>query len=392
VTRDEIVAAGALHEIPAYPRWDLCIERGEGTRVFDADGTAYLDLYGGHAVAILGHAPPRVAEAVARQARRLLFYSNTVHLEVRALAAERICRLAPWPGARVFFVNSGTEANETALKIARAATGRTGIAAFRGGFHGRTLGALAACGMESYRKPHAKLLDAMGGVTLADFNDASGLERAIGPDCAAAIVEPIQSMGGVRTMTPEFARALRLRCDRTGALLVFDEIQTAPGRTGHWFAGERWGVAPDLITLAKGIGGGFPCAALLARPEIAATVRPGDQGTTFGGGPLACAAIDATLAALEEIDAPAAARGLEERFRAGLAGCAGLEEIRGLGGLLGLRVRGDAAAAQKSLFEREKVLVGGCPGDRQVLRIFPPLTISPEEEREAIRALRSVLG
>lgn len=390
--REEIVAAAAAHEIPAYPRWDLCIDRGEGSRVFDVNGTSYLDLYGGHAVSILGHAHPRVVGAVARQAARLLFYSNTVHLEVRARAAARLCRIAPFPDARVFFVNSGTEANETALKISRALTRRRRVVAFEGGFHGRTLGALAVCGMEHYRHPSASLLDAMGGTTFLPFNDAGAAERAIQPDCAAVIVEPIQSMGGVRVMTEEFARTLRRRCDETGALLLFDEIQTAPARTGARFFGERYGVAPDIATMAKGIGAGVPCAAVVARASAARDVKPGDQGTTFGGGPLACAAIDATLELLEEIDAPRRAREIEAAVRKGLGDLPGVLEIRGCGGLLGVCLREDASGAQKALFERERVLVGGCPGDKRVLRLFPPLTLTAEEEREAIRALRAVLS
>jgi acetylornithine aminotransferase/acetylornithine/N-succinyldiaminopimelate aminotransferase len=381
VNRDEIVDAEARLEVPSYRRIDLVAARGEGTYVWDVDGTRYLDLYGGHAVALLGHAPPRVSDALARQAQELLFYSNVVHLPVRARAAERLTRLAPWPDGRVFFVNSGAEANETALKIARQATGRRKTVAFHLGFHGRTLGVLAACGFEGYRAPTRGLVD---GFSFLEFNGDVG---AIDESCAAVIVEPIQSMGGVRTMTAEFARALRDRCDDVGALLIFDEVQTAPARTGHWFAGERWEVAPDLITTAKGVAAGFPAGVVLLRARLADTVQPGDQGTTFGGGPLACAAIEATLAELEEIEAPARARRIEARVREALAG---QREVLGHGALLG--VRGAGPDTVRRLREEHRVLAGGCPGDATVLRLLPPLTLTDEELDEGLAALEEALS
>jgi len=380
VNRDAIVEAAARLEIPSYKRIDLVAVRGEGAFVHDADNTRYLDLYGGHAVAILGHAPPRVADAIAIQARDLLFYSNVVHVPARARAAARLARLAPWDDARVFFVSSGTEANEAALRLARQATGRFKVVSFRGGFHGRTLGALGACGLESYRGPAPPLL-ATGRYVLGDFNGAAS---EIDEETAAVLVEPIQSMGGVNSMTEAFAHALRRRCDATGALLVFDEIQTAPARTGSWFAGERLGVAPDLITTAKGVAAGVPAGVVLARGAVADTVEPGDLGTTFGGGPLACAAIDATLAELEEIDGPARARAIEARVRDGLAG----HEVRGRGALLGVRVPGPDAV--RRLREEFRVLAGGCPGDPTVLRLLPPITIPDAELDAGLAALREV--
>jgi acetylornithine/N-succinyldiaminopimelate aminotransferase len=390
VNRARVIEAAAQYEVPAYARADVVLVRGEGARVFDADGRAYLDLYGGHAVSLLGHSPARVVEAIVDQASALPYYSNLVHLPARARAAERLCRLAPWPDAKVFFANSGAEANETALKIARRATGRTRVVAFRGGFHGRTLGALAVTALGRYREQAAALLDEEAFV-FAEFDDAEGLARAIDARTAAVLVEPIQSMAGVRVPSAEFVRALRRRCDETGACLVFDEIQTAPARTGTWFAGEAWGVAPDLLTTAKAIAGGFPASAVLMRGDVAATVRPGDQGTTFGGGPVACAAMDAALAMLQEMDAPSRARALEARFRAGLSGASGMETLRGRGGLLGVVVRGDAAEAREALRRKHRVLAGECPGDPRVLRLFPPLVLSDAEIDEAVEALGAVL-
>lgn len=379
MNRDEVIRAATDFELPAYARLDLVAARGAGAWLYDQDGTGYLDLYGGHAVCLLGHSPRRVIDAITAQARELLFYSNLVHCPARARASERLVRLAPFEEARVFFVNSGAEANETALKIARQATGRTKVVAFYGGFHGRTLGALSVCGMEKYRAPAEGIA---GGVVLAEFNGDLG--AAIDGETAAVLVEPIQSMGGMRVMTPEFARGLRAACDASGALLLFDEVQTAPARTGSWFAGERWDVAPDLITTAKGIAAGFPAGVVLARGAVAGTMRVGDQGTTFGGGPLACAAIDATLAELEAIDGPGRAREIEARVRAALDGV----EVFGHGAMLGIRVPGPEVA--RTLRDEHRVLVGGCPGDPTILRIFPPLNIEPADLERGLGAIREV--
>jgi acetylornithine/succinyldiaminopimelate/putrescine aminotransferase len=219
-----------------------------------------------------------------------------------------------------------------------------------------------------------------------DFGVFNGPADLVDGTCAAVLVEPIQSMGGVRVMTAAFARALRRRCDETGALLIFDEVQTAPARTGTWFAGEHWDVKPDLITTAKGIAAGFPAAVVLAKGAVAATVAPGDQGTTFGGGPVACAAIDATLEALEAMDAPLRARAIEARVREGLPGV----EVLGLGALLGVRVPGPDVT--RRLREEHRVLVGGCPGDPTIVRLFPPVTITDAEIDEGLDAIRRVLG
>jgi acetylornithine aminotransferase/acetylornithine/N-succinyldiaminopimelate aminotransferase len=382
VRRLEIVASGERCEIPSYARIDLVAVRAEGSFVHDLDGARYLDLYGGHAVAILGHSPARVADAIAMQARDLLFYSNIVHLPARVRAAERICRLAPWPDAKVFFCNSGTEANETALKIARKATGRSRVVAFRGGFHGRTLGALAASGLPEYREQASLFPEDLYRFLEINAEDLSGVDRTV----AAVIVEPIQSMGGVRSLTRQFAHALRRRCDEVGALLVFDEVQTAPARTGHWFAGGLWDMEPHLITTAKGIAAGFPAGVVLAQGSVAQTVRTGDQGTTFGGGPLACVAIDATLHELEEMDAPARARAIEERARRRLRG----REVLGHGALLGVRC--PAKETVKRLREEKRVLAATCPGDATVMRLLPPLTIGDAELDEGLAAIEAVLG
>jgi len=382
VRRLEIVALGERYEIPSYARIDLVPVRAEGSYVCDIDGVRYLDLYGGHAVAILGHSPARVADAIATQARDLLFYSNIVHLPARARAAERLASLSPWPDGKVFFCNSGTEANETALKIARRATGRSRVVAFRGGFHGRTLGALAASGLPEYREQASLFPEDLYRFLEINGEDLSAIDNTV----AAVIVEPIQSMGGVRSLTRQFAQALRRRCDEVGALLVFDEVQTAPARTGHWFAGGLWDMEPHIITTAKGIGAGFPVGVLLAQGSVAGTVKTGDQGTTFGGGPLACAAVEATLQELEEIDAPARARAIEERVRRRLRGL----EVLGHGALLGIRC--PAKETVRRLREEKRVLAATCPGDGTVMRLLPPLTIRDAELDEGLSAIEAVLS
>jgi len=368
VTRDEVIALGAQYELPAYHRVDIVAARGEGSWIEDLDGRRYLDLYGGHAVTLLGHAPPRLADAIANQARDLLFYSNIVHCPARARAAEALVRLSPWDDGQVFFCNSGAEANETALKIARKATGRVKVMSYRGGFHGRTLGAMAASDLAPRAAQADPVIPPETAYHIADWGEL--------PDesCAAVIVEPIQSMGGMRTL--DFADALRARCDAVGALLVFDQVQCAPARTGAWFFAD---VVPDLITTAKGIGGGFPCGVVLASGPVARTVEYNDQGTTFGGGPLAAAAIGTTLAMLEEIDGPARARAIEAQVRATFP------DVRGRGALLGI----EAPGAVAPLREKHGVLVGGCPGNPDIIRLMPPLTITEEELAFGLDAIAS---
>lgn len=368
MTRDEVIALAERYELPTYKRADVVAARGEGSHVVDLDGRRYLDLYGGHAVTLLGHSPARLVDAIASQARDLLFYSNVVHCPARARAAEALARLSPFDGAQVFFGNSGAEANETALKIARKATGRTRVMSYRGGFHGRTLGVLAASDLAP-REAQAVPVVRDGAFAVADWGAL--------PDesFAAVIVEPIQSMGGVRVL--DFAEKLRARCDETGTLLVFDQVQTAPARTGRWFFDD---VVPDLITTAKGVAGGFPAGVVIASGEIARTVEPGDQGTTFGGGPLAAAAIGTTLAMLEEIDGPARARAIEAQVRERFP------DARGRGALLGLRAPGAVAR----LREEHGVLVGGCPGDAAIIRLMPPLTITEEELASGLDAIAAL--
>jgi acetylornithine aminotransferase/acetylornithine/N-succinyldiaminopimelate aminotransferase len=339
--------------------------------VLTADGDRYLDLYGGHAVVSTGHSHPRIVRAIADQAARLIFYSNLVYNDTRARAAKKLVEIAPSLLAKTFFVNSGTEANENAMKIARKLTGREKIISFEGGFHGRTPGSLAATGLAKYREGIAPQLP---GHVYAPFGDIEGLERLVDEEVAAVILEPIQSMGGVRMGSPEFYQALRKLTDRANAMLIYDEVQTGMGRTGEFFFAGRFDVVPDMVTLAKGIASGVPMGAVLMTEEIASEIKAGDLGTTFGGGPIAAAALEATIDVIRD-------EGLLENVRANseylldeLKQIPAVEEVRGLGYLIGIKFKGDSAKPyQQALLERK--IITGLADDASVLRLLPPLTL-----------------
>src|SRR5579875_1384715 len=272
----------------------LALDHGEGVRVWDTDGRAYLDFVGGIAVSSLGHAHPAVVAAVREQVGKLAHTSNLYQHEPGVRLAERLVELLALP-ARVFFANSGAEANECALKLARLHgkhTGGTEIVACHGSFHGRTFGALSVTGNPAKREPFAPL---PGPVTFVDYGDLSALRAAVGPQTAAVIVEPTLGEGGVVPPPAGFLAAVRAACDEAGALLIVDEVQSGIGRTGHWFATHAEGVRPDVITLAKGLGGGLPIGACLGIGAAGELFAPGDHGSTFGGNPVACAAALAVL-------------------------------------------------------------------------------------------------
>src|SRR5205823_3547130 len=273
--------------------------RGEGVWIYASNGDKYLDLYGGHAVAGTGHCHPHVVKAIREQAGELLFYSNLVYSRARARAAEKLVSIAPKTLKKVFFCNSGTEANENAMRMARMATGREKIITFSGGFHGRTADAISATFLGKYReigKPNVP------GHLKAEFGEIESVRALADVSVAAIMLEPIQSMAGVRMAGSEFYQALHELCDERGIVLIFDEVQTGVGRTGEWFfAGSEAGdgVVPDIVTLAKSLGSGIPVGACLVTDEIASHIKENDLGTTFGGGMMAMAAVTATLEAIE---------------------------------------------------------------------------------------------
>ncbi len=386
VTTQDIIRQEDAFQIPTYKKMPLALVRGEGTYVWDADGRRYLDFYGGHCVTLLGHCPPRVVAAVQAQAAQLIFYSNVAYSPVRARAAALLAGVAPAGMGRVFFCNSGAEANETALKLARKHTGRSGLIATEGGFHGRTLGSLAATWNERYRAPYAAVLPPTHFVPFGDLRAVEAVFETHG-DVAAVLLEPIQSMAGITVAPKRYFAGLRALCDRHGALLIFDEVQTGVGRTGTFSISEHLGVAPDLITLAKSLGSGVPVGAVLASEEIAAGVQVGDQGTTFGGGMLAMAAVAATLETIREDRLMDRAPVIFEQIREAVAPAA--RDVRGRGCLVGVELDGPAAPVLAAL-RREGVLAGGA-GNPHVLRLMPPLTTTDEEIVVFADAFRNAL-
>lgn len=369
--------------LPTYAPYPFPLVAGRGAEVRDADGAVWLDFYGGHCVAATGHSHPRVAAAVAEQAAKLIFYSAAARLPVRDAAAEALVAFAPAGLTSVFFCNSGAEANESALKVAAQLTGRRRFTAFRGSFHGRTLLALSVTdspslkkGLESFTAP----------VDFLPFGDLAALEAADFSKSAAVIVEPIQSMAGVSTANREWFGLLAHKCRREGTLLIFDEVQTGMGRMGQPFAAQFYGVTPDLLTLAKGIASGVPMGALLLSGHVARILKPGDLGSTFGGGPLACAALLATLDVIHAESLMQNATRQAIRIRAALQGSC-ISEVRGEGLLLGLKA-GARAMALKKYLQEQHILVGGS-SDPEVLRLMPPLCVCDAEVDRLLTAVRA---
>ncbi len=362
----------------------ITVDRAEGPWLVAPDGRRYLDLLSGIGVANLGHTHPAVTAAVERQNRRhhhVMVYGEYVQ-EEQALYAAELAAAAPAGLDRVYFVNSGAEAVEGALKTARKATGRPGFVAFQGAYHGDTFGALSVAGNSIYQEPFEPLL---GPVTRLPFGDPAALE-AVGADIAAVIVEPVQGEGGVRVPPPEFLPALAARCRETGALLILDEVMTGFGRTGRLFACERWGVTPDLLVLAKALGGGYPLGAFLGASALLDTLAhdpPLAHVTTFGGHPVSCAAGRAALRVLREERLPERAEDLGGRFRERLRERLGphpaVKEIRGLGLLVGIDLDTASRTDAFTAACRERgVLLGWTLHQDRTLRLAPPLTI-PEE-------------
>ena len=377
---DAIRTREAAHFLPVVKRFPVALASGSGSRVVDVFGKEYTDLMAGWGVTCIGHSHPALVRAIAEQAGRLMQTTNIFYTLPQLDLCDRLAELTPAPITRTFLTNSGTEAVEGAIKLAHRATGRKVFVSTKGAFHGRTLGALQVIGTPKHRDPYAPLLPEQ---ILVPFDDLAAAQRAVDRSVAAFIVEPVQGEGGVNVPSPGYLRGLRELCDASGALLIFDEVQTGVGRTGTWFASEHDGVQPDVITLGKGLGGGFPVAAFLTTEAVAATVSLGDHGTTFGGNPLACAAANATLRVIEDekLVARAAELGarLQERllgFAKATPGAAITARGRGLLQALVLRDPARAAALPARAIERG-VLVNVTAGN--VVRFFPALNI-PEDD------------
>jgi acetylornithine/succinyldiaminopimelate/putrescine aminotransferase len=377
-------------QLATYKKMPVAAERGRGVWIYTSEGERFLDLYGGHAVAATGHCHPRVVAAIREQSEQLLFYSNFVYSSTRALAAEKLVQLAPASLTKAFFCNAGTEANENAMRLARFRTGRESIITFDGSFHGRTADAISATFLGKYRelgRPNVP------GHLRAEFGDLESVRRVADESVAAIMLEPIQSMAGVRMAGPEFYRGLRELADERGILLIYDEVQTGVGRTGEWFfAGSEagGGVVPDIVTLAKALGSGVPVGACLVSEDAASCVRENDLGTTFGGGMLAMAAVLATLEAIEADGMLENVRSIESYLREQLAGVETVKRVRGLGLLLGIEFEEKAAPVHQALLARR--IITGTSSDANVLRLLPPLCLRREDVDLFIGALREVAG
>ena len=354
----------------------IVAERGEGVWLYTSDGDKYLDLYGGHAVAGTGHCHPHVVNALRAQAGELLFYSNLVYSTARARAAEKLISIAPAKLTKSFFCNSGTEANENAMRMARMATGREQIITFSGGFHGRTADAISATFLGKYReigKPNVP------GHLEAEFGNIESVRALAGETVAAIMLEPIQSMAGVRMAQPDFYRALRTLCDERGIVLIYDEVQTGVGRTGEWFfAGSAGGdgVVPDIVTLAKALGSGVPVGACLVTDAVASHIKENDLGTTFGGGMLAMAAVTATLEAIENDRMLENVNAVEAHLRERIREVEQVVAVHGRGFLLGIEFNDKAQPFHQALLGRK--IITGTSSDQKVLRLLPPLCLQKE--------------
>lgn len=374
-------------QLATYKKMNIAVERGLGSRVWTSAGDEYLDLYGGHAVCATGHCHPHVVKAIKEQADRALFYSNLVYSEIRGRAAEKLVSVAPASLSKAFFCNSGTEANENAMRIARMATARENIVTFKGGFHGRTADSISATFLGKYRdigKPNVP------GHVAAQFDDIESVRAVADENTAAIMLEPIQSMAGVKEAQPSFFRELRDLCDEIGACLIFDEVQTGVGRTANWFfAGSELagGVVPDIVSLAKSLGSGIPVGACLVNNRVSSTIKENDLGTTFGGGMIAMAAVLATLEAIENDRMIENSRTVEKHLREQLTSIDDVVEVTGKGCLLGIRFGVPASEIHSKLLNKK--IITGTSSDPSVLRLLPPLCVTIDEIDQFVEALRS---
>jgi predicted acetylornithine/succinylornithine family transaminase len=367
---------------PMYARYPITLVEGRGSRVIDSEGREYVDALAGIAVNALGHCHPAVVAAITEQANQLIHCTNLYYTEVQAELAERLTRTVEMD--RVFFTNSGTEAVEGALKLARRHAGLHGrgarIISFEGCFHGRSMGALSTHS-ETQREPYLPLIPDFVQVPFADLD---AVEGAIGEETAAVVLEPIQGEGGLRPAPDEFMRGLRRLCDERGVLLILDEIQCGVGRSGRFCAFEQSGIEPDILVMAKALGGGFPIGAVLAREEIAQSFKPGDHGTTFGGNPLACAAANATVRVVVEdgLAARAATLGkhMMENLQAAAADRPAIREVRGRGLMIGVELAWEGRDLVLEMMHRG--ILANCTSGN-VIRFVPPLNI-PEGDLERV--------
>ena len=364
----------------------IALAHGKGSVVWDIEGNRYLDFLGGIATTVVGHANPAVVSAVSKQIKELSHVSNYYMHEPALRLAEKLKDFTGQSGAQVFFCNSGAEANEAALKLSRL-TGRPKIISTIGSFHGRTIGALSLTGQPGKRSPFLPLLK---GVKYVPYGDLAAIERALSRRVAMVILEPIQGENGVVVPPKEYLRGVRELCDRYGTLLCIDAVQTGMGRTGSWFGYEYSGIVPDIITLAKGLGGGLPLGAMIAVSDVAPRFSPGDHGSTFGGNPISCAAGLAAISVIEKQGLLERVTEAEARIKDHLAKLPGVREVRGSGLLIGIVLEDDIAAELVEAARRSGLLINA-PA-KNVIRIAPALTVTAVQVNEFIKKFSQILS
>lgn len=368
-----------------YPLFDIDIVKGEGCNTYDAQGNKYLDLYGGHAVISVGHSHPHYLKALQEQASKLVFYSNSVINNLQKQLAEKLGKASGYDDYQLFLVNSGAEANENALKLASFHTGKSRVIAFDKAFHGRTSLAVEATDNPKIVAP----INANNHVTFVTLNDAAAVEAELAKgDVCAVIVEGIQGVGGIRIPTNEFLMLVRESCDKHGAVLILDEIQSGYGRSGKFFAHQYTDVRPDMITVAKGIANGFPMGGVLISPKFEPVY--GQLGTTFGGNHLACAAAIAVLDIFEQENLVENARKVGEYLKAELQKIPQIKEVRGEGLMIGMEFDYPVKELRTRLIKEEKVFTGAT--GTHVIRLLPPLVLTMEQAEDFITRFKRALG
>ena len=387
--REETLEQFRKYVIPNYARFPVVLVRGEGSHVWDSDGNRYLDFFPGWGCNLLGHCPEPVVRAVQQQVATLIHVPNTWYTEAQGQWAQALSERSF--GGQAFFCNSGAEANEAAIKLARLHTPkeRYKIITFRGGFHGRTLAATSATAQPKY---HEGIGPLMAGFLYAPFGDLEAVRRLIDKETAAIMIEPVQGEGGVQIPPDGFLAGLRQLANDNGLLLIFDEVQTGCGRTGHWFAYQHFGVTPDIMTLAKALCGGIAGGALLTTPEIAVSLRPGMHAATFGGNPIAARAGIAAIEMIEQENLLEHARQLGEVFRTRLevvrAQCDLIRDVRILGVMIGIELAVEGAAVVKACLDR-RLLINCTQGT--VLRLLPAMNLTVEQAHDGLDVLGEVL-
>lgn len=388
---EQIIALAKRYVIGNYTRYPVCLVRGDGSWVWDAEGNRYLDFFPGWGCGILGHCPPRVVQAVQEQVAALIHVPNTWYTEPQVLLAQALSDRSDFAG-QCFFCNSGAEANEAAIKLARLngkPKGRYKIVTFTGGFHGRTMGALTATAQPKY---HAGVEPMLPGFLYAPFGNLAETEKLIDAETCAILLEPIQGEGGINLPPAGFLEGLRDLCDHHGLLLIFDEVQTGTGRTGKWYAHQHWGVLPDVVTLAKALAGGVAMGGLIAKPEVAEKLKPGTHAATFGGNPLAARAALATIETIDQDGLLDRAVRIGEKFAARFqslkAKCPLVADVRVKGTMVGVELEVEGAPIVQACIE--KGLLINCT-HQTVIRLLPALTITDEQIDEGCDTLDEVL-